>query len=64
MHNYVGYNALFNNYTDKHVQWCGQSFEVGKGQSAAGPLIALIVYLNVLLEYLDISNFHWQGTFG
>ena len=35
-----------------------QSFKGGRAQS--GPLTALIGYLNVLLEYLDFSNFHWQ----
>ena len=36
-----------------------QSFKGGRAQS--GPLTALIGYLNVLLEYFDFSNFHWQG---
>ena len=35
-----------------------QSFKGGRAQS--GPLTALIGYLNVLLEYFDFSNFHWQ----
>ena len=33
-------------------------FDGGRAQS--GPLTALIGYLNVLLEYFDFSNFHWQ----
>ena len=37
---------------------CSQSFKGGRAQS--GPLTALIGYLNVLLEYFDFSNFHWQ----
>ena len=35
-----------------------QSFKGGRAQS--GPLTALIGYLNVLLEYFNFSNFHWQ----
>ena len=41
-------------------QWRSQSFKVGRAQ--CGPLTALIGYLNVLLEYFNFSNFHWQGT--
>ena len=35
-----------------------QRFKGGRAQS--GALTALIGYLNVLLEYFDFSNFHWQ----
>ena len=44
----------------RYQQWRSQSFKVGRAQSE--PLTALIGYLNVLLEYLNFSNFHWQGT--
>ena len=37
------------------LKGCSQSFKGGRAQS--GPLTALIGYLNVLLEYLDFSNF-------
>ena len=46
--------------TKTWLQWRSQSFTAGRAQS--GPLTALIGYLNVLLEYFDFSNFHWQGT--
>ena len=39
-----------------------QSFKGGRAQS--GPLTALIGCLNVLLEYLDFSNFHWEEIKG
>ena len=40
------------------LKGCSQSFKGGRAQSE--PLTALIGYLNVLLEYFDFSNFHWQ----
>ena len=43
------------------LKGCSQSFRGGRAQSV--PLTALIGYLNVLLEYFDFSNFHWQGGF-
>ena len=33
-------------------------------QGTAGLLTALIEYLNVLLEYLDLLQSRWQGTTG
>ena len=46
------------------ITMCSTSLEVtsleGHSQSFKGGLTALIGYLNVLLEYLDFSNFHWQ----
>ena len=40
------------------LKGCSQSFKGGRAQS--GPLTALIGCSNVLLEYFDFSNFHWQ----
>ena len=45
---------------EQSTQWRSHSFTVGRARS--GLLTALIGYLNVLLEYFDFSNFHWQGT--